>query len=149
MLRFYKQQSYFNPIVSKKAKITVLLFMKNSKSNSIILGVNFKFFVFGLVYPTNRTNISFDFFAEYRFSRKLHDFNNINLCLHSALPAINPNPPPTSKPVPKPGPLSLLSRRSYPGFCSRFISQVGHSSYVIQMNSLAGNSKLIYEVCDS
>ena len=38
MLSFYKQQSYFSQIVSKKAKITILFFMKNSKNNNIILG---------------------------------------------------------------------------------------------------------------
>ena len=38
MLSFYKQQSYFSQIVSKKAKITISFFMKNSKNNNIILG---------------------------------------------------------------------------------------------------------------
>ena len=37
MLSFYKQQSYFSQIVSKKAKITILFFIKNSKNNNIIL----------------------------------------------------------------------------------------------------------------
>jgi hypothetical protein len=41
MLIFYKQQSYFSQIVSKKAKITILFFMKNFKSNNIILGFSF------------------------------------------------------------------------------------------------------------
>ena len=41
MLSFYKQQSYFSQIVSKKAKITILFFMKNSKNNNIILGFSF------------------------------------------------------------------------------------------------------------
>ena len=41
MLSFYKQQSYFSQIVSKKAKITISFFMKNSKNNNIILGFSF------------------------------------------------------------------------------------------------------------
>ena len=47
MLSFYKQQSYFSQIVSKKAKITISFFMKNSKNNTIILGFSFQFYVFG------------------------------------------------------------------------------------------------------
>ena len=47
MLSFYKQPSYFSQIVSKKAKITTSFFMKNSKSNNIILGFSFQFYVFG------------------------------------------------------------------------------------------------------
>jgi hypothetical protein len=46
MLMFNKQQSYFSQIVSKKAKITILFFMKNSKNNNIILGFIFYFYVF-------------------------------------------------------------------------------------------------------
>ena len=53
MLSFYKQQTYFSQIVSKKAKITISLFMKNSKNNNIILGFSFMYLV--SVYPTNRT----------------------------------------------------------------------------------------------
>jgi hypothetical protein len=41
MLMFYKQQSYFSQIVSKKAKITILFFKKNSKNENIILGFSF------------------------------------------------------------------------------------------------------------
>ena len=41
LLSFYKQQSYFSQIVSKKAKITISFFMKNSKNNNIILGFSF------------------------------------------------------------------------------------------------------------
>ena len=41
MLSFYKQQSYFSQIVSKKAKIIISSFMKNSKNNNIILGFSF------------------------------------------------------------------------------------------------------------
>ena len=41
MLSFYKQQSYFSQIVSKKAKITISFFMKNSKNKNIILGFSF------------------------------------------------------------------------------------------------------------
>jgi hypothetical protein len=59
MLSFYKQQSYFSEIVSKKAKITIFLFMKKSKNNNIILGFGFWFLVLctylASVYPTNRT----------------------------------------------------------------------------------------------
>ena len=44
---FYKQRSYFSQIVSKKAKITIKFFMKNSKNNNIILGFSFYFYVFG------------------------------------------------------------------------------------------------------
>ena len=33
---FYKQQTYSSQIVSEKAKITILFFMKNSKNNNII-----------------------------------------------------------------------------------------------------------------
>jgi hypothetical protein len=36
MLSYCKQQSYFSQIVSKKAKITIYFFMKNSKDNNII-----------------------------------------------------------------------------------------------------------------
>ncbi len=32
---------------------------------------------------------------------------------------------------------------------SRFFNQVSHSSYLGQTEGLAGNSKRIYEVCDS
>ena len=53
MLSFYKQQSYFSQIVSKKAKITISFFMKNSKNKNIILGFSFMYLV--SVYPTNRT----------------------------------------------------------------------------------------------
>ena len=53
MLRFYKQQSYFSQIVSKKANITISFFMKNSKNNNIILDFSFMYLV--SVYPTNRT----------------------------------------------------------------------------------------------
>ena len=37
MLSFYKQQSYFSQIVSKKAKITISFCMKNSNNNNITL----------------------------------------------------------------------------------------------------------------
>jgi hypothetical protein len=47
MLIFYKHQSYFSQIVSKKAKITILFFMKNTKNTNIILGFIFYFYVFG------------------------------------------------------------------------------------------------------
>ena len=47
MLSFYKQQSYFSQIVSKKAKITISFFMENSKNNNIILGFSL-FFGFSL-----------------------------------------------------------------------------------------------------
>ena len=40
MLTFYKQQMYFSLIVSKKAKITILFFMKNSQNNNIILYIS-------------------------------------------------------------------------------------------------------------
>ena len=41
MLSFYKQQSYFSQIVSKKAQKAILFFMRNSKNNNIILGFSF------------------------------------------------------------------------------------------------------------
>ena len=41
LLSFYKQQSYFSRIVSKKAKISISFLMKNSKNNNIILGFSF------------------------------------------------------------------------------------------------------------
>ena len=41
MLSFYKVQSYSSQIVSKKAKILLLFFMKNSKNNIIIFGFSF------------------------------------------------------------------------------------------------------------
>ena len=53
MLSFYKQQSYFSQIVSKKAKITISFFMKNSKNKNIILGFIFMYLV--SFYPMNRT----------------------------------------------------------------------------------------------
>ena len=40
MLSFYKQQMYFSQIVSKKAKITILFFMKNSQNNNINLDIS-------------------------------------------------------------------------------------------------------------
>ena len=43
MLSFYKQQSYFSQIVSKKAKITISFFMNDSKNNNIILDFSYKF----------------------------------------------------------------------------------------------------------
>ena len=52
---FYKQQSYFSQIVSKKAKLTILFFKKNSKNNNIILVLVFRFMYLVLIYPTNRT----------------------------------------------------------------------------------------------
>ena len=36
MLIVFKQQLYFSQIVSKKAKITILFFMKNSNNGNII-----------------------------------------------------------------------------------------------------------------
>ena len=56
-LIFNKQQSFFSQIVSKKAKITILFFMKNSNNNTTILGFSFMHLV--SVYPTNRTKDSF------------------------------------------------------------------------------------------
>ena len=35
---FYKQQPYFSQIVSKKAKITISVFVKNSKNNNFVIG---------------------------------------------------------------------------------------------------------------
>ena len=64
MLSFYKQQSYFIQIVSKKAKITISFFMKNSKNNNINLGFSFMYLV--SVYPTNRT-IVFNFLGTNRW----------------------------------------------------------------------------------
>ena len=40
MMSFYKQQMYFSQIVSKRAKITILFFMKNSQNNNIILDIS-------------------------------------------------------------------------------------------------------------
>ena len=40
MLSFYRQQMYFSQIVSKKAKIAILFFMKNSQNNNIILDIS-------------------------------------------------------------------------------------------------------------
>ena len=40
MLTFFKQQTYFSQIVSKKAKTTILFYMKNSKYNNIILVIS-------------------------------------------------------------------------------------------------------------
>ena len=40
MLSFYKQQMYFSQIVTKKAKIAILFFMKNSQNNNIILDIS-------------------------------------------------------------------------------------------------------------
>ena len=57
MLSFYKQQSYFSQIVSKKAKITISFAMKNSNNNNIILGFTFQFYVFGFSL-SNEQNIS-------------------------------------------------------------------------------------------
>ena len=58
MLSFYKQQSYLSQIVLKKTKMTISLFMKNSKNNNITLGLVFSFMRLVSVYPTNRTNQS-------------------------------------------------------------------------------------------
>ena len=41
LLHFYKQQTYFSQIVSKKAEITIAFSMKNCKNNNIILGFRF------------------------------------------------------------------------------------------------------------
>ena len=49
---FYKQ-SYFSQIVSKKAKITILFYMKNSNNNNIVFG--FRFMYLFSVYPMYRT----------------------------------------------------------------------------------------------
>ena len=40
MPSFYKQQTYFSQIVSKKATITILFSMKNSKNNNIIFVIS-------------------------------------------------------------------------------------------------------------
>ena len=55
MLIFYKQQSYFSQIVSKKAQKAILFFMRNSKNNNIILDLYFSFTYLVSVYPINRT----------------------------------------------------------------------------------------------
>ena len=56
MSSFYKRQSYFSQIVSKKANITISFFMKNSKNNNIILDFSFMYLV--SVHPTNRTQVT-------------------------------------------------------------------------------------------
>ena len=43
MLSFYEQQSYFSQFFSKKAKITIYFFVKNSKNNNIVLGFSFMY----------------------------------------------------------------------------------------------------------
>ena len=43
MLLFYKQKSYFSQIITKKAKITISFFMKNSKNTNIVLGFSFMY----------------------------------------------------------------------------------------------------------
>ena len=53
---FYKQQSYLSQIVSKKAKTTILFFMKNSRNNNIILGFRFQFYVFGFSLSNEQNN---------------------------------------------------------------------------------------------
>ena len=45
-LKILQTTSYFGQIVSKKDKLTIHIFMKNSKNNNIILGFNFHFYVF-------------------------------------------------------------------------------------------------------
>ena len=40
-IEFYRQQSYFSQIVTKKAKVTRSFAMKNSQSNNNILGFSF------------------------------------------------------------------------------------------------------------
>ena len=59
MVRVYKQQSYFSQIVSKKAKITISFFMKNSKNSNIIVGFVFYFYVFGFSL-SNEQNINLE-----------------------------------------------------------------------------------------
>ena len=54
---FYKQQSYFSQIVSKKAKMTILFFMKNSKNNNSILGFRNQFYVFGFSLSNEQNKI--------------------------------------------------------------------------------------------
>ena len=56
MSSFYKQQLYFNQIVSKRAKITISFFIKNSKSDNIILGFSFMYLV--SFYPINGTKVT-------------------------------------------------------------------------------------------
>ena len=76
MLIFYKQQSYFSQIASKKAKITIFFFMKNSKNNNIILGCSFLYLV--SLYPTNRTLMN-----------QKHNFINYGfflICIHKNFP---------------------------------------------------------------
>ena len=55
MLSFYKQQMYFSQIVSKKAKITILFFMKNSQNNNINLDISI---IQYFAHPKERTKIS-------------------------------------------------------------------------------------------
>ena len=75
---FYKQQSYFSQIVSKKkAKITISFFMKNSRNSNIILGFSFQFYVFGfsLSNEQNKTyqivSSKFRFFTDSQFFKDL------------------------------------------------------------------------------
>ena len=56
MLISYKQWSYFSQVVSRKSKLTISSFTKNSNNNNIILGFSFMYLV--SVYPTNRTLVS-------------------------------------------------------------------------------------------
>ena len=44
---FFCKHLYFSQFFSKKAKITISLFMKNSRNNNIILGFSIWFYVFG------------------------------------------------------------------------------------------------------
>ncbi len=66
--QIFCKHPYFTQIFSKKAKITISLFMKNSKNNNIILGFSFMYLV--SVYPTNRTfraNIFVRFWKTWRY----------------------------------------------------------------------------------
>ena len=58
MLIFYKQQSYFSQIVSKKAEITILFYMKIPKITILFWVLVFDFIYLVSVYPKNRTSIS-------------------------------------------------------------------------------------------
>ena len=46
MLCFYKQKMYFSQIVSKKAKITISFFMKNSKNNNVKFIISIQYFAY-------------------------------------------------------------------------------------------------------
>ena len=79
MLSFYKQQSYFSQIVSKKAKITIYFFYEKFQKITILFWVLvFSFMYLVSVYPTNRIYIYSKKFSKFASPKEVLLVSKIN-----------------------------------------------------------------------